>query len=447
MKTQREIYTPGRLNREARSLLEGRFKTLWLEGEISNLSRPASGHLYFGLKDDRAQVRCAFFRSSAARMKFRPKNGDQVLVQARVSLYEARGDFQLIVQSMEPAGAGRLQAAFEALKKKLSEQGLFDESRKRPLPSFPRKIAIVTSPSGAAVKDVVSVVARRAPFVELLIVPSSVQGDEAPSALTRAVRRADTLGYDVILLTRGGGSLEDLWAFNDETLARTISECRTPVVSAVGHEVDFTIADFVADHRAPTPSAAAEVLVPDGSELKGRLTALHHRLRRDMERQLQNLGQRVDGLERRLRGRHPGTIIQAQTDRARRAFKSLSQTVRLQIGRRADHLESQRARLMVQHPARRLQSGQQQLAALWPRLPQAMHRSITHADQRLRSVAKALHLISPLATLDRGYSLTFDADGKLLRSMDEVQAGEKLVTRTRDGEVVSAVTETRPLSD
>lgn len=447
LKTQREIYTPGRLNREARSLLEGRFKTLWLEGEISNLSRPASGHLYFGLKDDRAQVRCAFFRSSAARMKFRPKDGDLVLAQARVSLYEARGDFQLIVQSMEPAGAGRLQAAFEALKKKLAAEGLFDDTRKQDLPAFPRRIAIVTSPSGAAVQDVVSVIQRRAPFVELLIVPAPVQGEDAPEALAHALIRADRLGYDAILLTRGGGSLEDLWAFNDESLARVIVACKTPVMAAVGHEVDFTIAEFVADQRAPTPSAAAEVLVPDGAELKSRLSHLQHRQKQAIQRQLQNFGQRVDGLDRRLRGRHPGNIIETQGQRADRAMKALVDQLKIQTLRRTNQMESLRARLRVQHPARRLESGMQQLNALWPRLPQAFQRSVSSAEQRLRAAAKALHLISPLATLDRGYSLSFDNAGKLVRSISQIQPGEEMVTRTRDGELISTVNSSRKLAE
>ena len=262
----RHILTPSTLNRLVRDLLEDALPLVWIEGELSNVARPASGHLYFTLKDANAQVRCAMFRPKAIGLRFRPADGAHVLVRARVGLYEPRGEFQLVAEHMEPAGEGALQREFEQLKARLDAEGLFDRSRKRPLPAFARRIGVITSATGAAVRDVLSVLSRRWPLAEVDVLPVPVQGREAPPAIVSMLRRASASGrYDVLLLTRGGGSLEDLWAFNDEQVARAVHASAVPVVSAVGHEVDFSIADFVADLRAPTPSAAAELLVPDAA--------------------------------------------------------------------------------------------------------------------------------------------------------------------------------------
>ena len=271
---EREVFSPSALVRLARDLIEQRFPLIWIEGEISNFARATSGHLYFSLKDAQAQVRCAMFKPKSTFLRFKPGDGMRVLARARVSLYEARGEFQLIVEHLEESGEGALLREFEQLKARLAAEGLFDAARKRPLPKLPRRIGVITSPTGAAVRDVLSVIARRFPLAEIEILPVPVQGKDAPAAIVAMLNAASRAHrHDVLLLTRGGGSLEDLWAFNDETVARAIRACALPVVSAIGHEVDFTIADFAADLRAPTPSAAAELLVPDAGEL---LRALRH---------------------------------------------------------------------------------------------------------------------------------------------------------------------------
>ena len=279
-----EVLTPSQLNTLARDLLEGAFPLVWVEGELGNLSRPSSGHLYFTLKDARAQVRCAMFKSRSGWLKFAPREGLRVLARGRLTLYEARGDYQLVLDHMEEAGEGALRRAFEELKARLSAEGLFDAGRKRALPAYVRRLGVITSPSGAAVRDVLSVLARRFPLLEVEILPVPVQGAAAAAQITALLRRAAASGrFDVLLLTRGGGSLEDLWAFNDEQLARAIAASGVPVVSAVGHETDFSLADFAADLRAPTPSAAAELLVPS---------------REDLVRRLRNLEARLAGLQR-----------------------------------------------------------------------------------------------------------------------------------------------------
>ncbi|MGB5721922.1 MAG: exodeoxyribonuclease VII large subunit, partial [Woeseiaceae bacterium] len=306
------------LNRRVRTLLERGIAQLWVEGEISNLSRPASGHIYFSLKDDSAQVSAAWFRQRQRGPAIAYKNGDRVLAYGRVSIYEARGNYQLIVERMEPAGEGVLKRRFEALKKKLLDEGLFDEDRKRPLPALPSRIGVITSPSGAAIRDIVSVLARRFPAVPVIIYPAAVQGDAAPAelieALATAARRDEC---DVLILGRGGGSLEDLWAFNDEQLARAIAACPLPIISAVGHEVDFTIADFVADVRAPTPSGAAEIVVPSQHDWEQRIATLALRIGRIGQRAVEDRGQRIDWLARRLVAASPAATLRRQRDHMR----------------------------------------------------------------------------------------------------------------------------------
>ncbi|GAE55419.1 hypothetical protein XPR_2054, partial [Xanthomonas arboricola pv. pruni MAFF 301420] len=271
-----QILTPSQLNTLARDLLEGSFPLVWVEAELSSVTRPSSGHLYFTLKDARAQIRCAMFKPKSTWLKFQPREGLRVLARGRLTLYEARGDYQLVLDHMEEAGEGALRRAFDELRARLAAEGLFDAERKQPLPAHVRRLAVITSPSGAAVRDVLSVLARRFPLLEVDLLPSLVQGDSAAAQITSLLQRADASGrYDVILITRGGGSLEDLWAFNDERLARTIAAAHTPVVSAVGHETDFSLSDFVADVRAPTPSVAAELLVPDQRELVARVRRAH----------------------------------------------------------------------------------------------------------------------------------------------------------------------------
>ena len=439
---RRDVYTVSRLNAEANDLLESHFPLIWVEGEISNLSRPASGHLYFTLKDARAQVRCAMFRNRNRHLGFRPENGMQVLVRAGVSLYQPRGDFQLIVEVMEEAGHGALQRAFEELKRRLAEEGLFDETLKQPLPALPRCIGVITSPSGAAIRDILSVLARRFPAVPVLVYPVAVQGDEAVAeiiaALDVANRRRDC---DVLILARGGGSLEDLQAFNDERLARAIHASRIPVVSAVGHEIDFTIADFVADRRAPTPSAAAEMVVPDRNEWLARLRQLDARMAQHLRRRLQEMRMRLATLEARLQRQHPGRRLRQHSQRLDELGLRLERALRQGLHRRRHRLEALEARLHRFSPMPRLARTRQRLDDLRHRLIQATLARVEHARRECGTLARQLHAVSPLATLERGYAIVTDGQGRILRSAAAVEPGDRVEARLAHGRLGCRVEE------
>ncbi|GAP64732.1 exodeoxyribonuclease VII large subunit [Mizugakiibacter sediminis] len=436
----REVLTPSALNARARDLLEGAFPLVWVEGELSNVSRPASGHLYFTLKDAAAQVRAAMFKPRSTYLRFRPAEGMHVLVRARVSLYEPRGDYQLIVEHMEEAGEGALRRAFEALKARLAAEGLFDAARKRALPRFARRIGVITSPSGAAVRDVLSVIRRRFPLVEVDVLPVPVQGKEAPPAIAAMLRRAGASGrYDVLLLTRGGGSLEDLWAFNDEDVARAIRACPVPVVSAVGHEIDYTIADFVADLRAPTPSAAAELLVPDRAALAHQLAQRRDRLALLMRRRLEALAQGLDRRLARLGTQRPQARLALGRERLAALLARLRHAERDAVDARAAALARLHARLGLQHPQARLRAHAAQLQALRQRLQTAIARGLERRARYLAELARTLHAISPLATLERGYAILFDAQGRVLRSVAAADVGDALRARLADGELHLAV--------
>jgi exodeoxyribonuclease VII large subunit len=411
---EREIYSPSTLTRLARDLLEDTFPLIWIEAEISNCARPGSGHLYFNLKDAQAQVRCAMFKLKAQLLRFKPADGQRVLARARVSLYEARGEFQLIVEHMEEAGEGALLRAFEQLKARLAAEGLFDIARKRRLPASPRRIGVITSPSGAAIRDVLHVVARRFPLAEIEILPVPVQGKEAPPAIVKMLHAAARAArHDVLLLTRGGGSIEDLWAFNDESVARAIHASTVPVISAIGHEIDFTIADFVADARAPTPSAAAEMLVADAAEVRRRLERDRHVLASTLRRHLRALAQRVDHGQARLRNLHP--------------------RARLRAGR--ERLTALRLRLRGSHPRTHMQPWHEHLVGLSRRLRHSTAARLRLSQLRTRELARALHAISPLATLQRGYAiLSNPANGEIVRSTAQAQPGISLRARVADGE-------------
>ncbi|HET7125502.1 MAG TPA: exodeoxyribonuclease VII large subunit, partial [Lysobacter sp.] len=318
----RDVLTPSQLNTLARDLLEGAFPAIWVEGELSGVARPASGHLYFSLKDERAQVRCAMFRPKSSWLKFQPRDGLRVLARGRLTLYEARGEYQLVLDHMEEAGEGALRRALEELKARLAAEGLFDAERKRPLPVFPRRIGLLTSPSGAVVRDVLSVLARRLPLAEIHVLPVPVQGATAAAQIRGMLARAiQSERYDVLLIARGGGSLEDLWAFNDEQLARAIAASPIPVVSAIGHETDFSLSDFAADLRAPTPSVAAELLVPDRIDLRTRLAGFSRALASSHDNRHRQVAQRADRAWLRLQALHP----QAQFALLRRREAELKQ--------------------------------------------------------------------------------------------------------------------------
>lgn len=434
----RRILTPSTLNRLVRGLLEDALPMVWIEGELSNVARPASGHLYFTLKDSGAQVRCAMFKMKSSRLTFKPVDGMQVLVRAKVGLYEPRGEFQLVAENMEPAGEGALRRAFDQLKARLEAEGLFDPARKRALPRYARRIGVITSATGAAIRDVLSVFARRWPMVDADVLPVPVQGREAPPAIVDMLRKASASGrYDVLLLTRGGGSLEDLWAFNDEAVARAVHASAVPVVSAVGHEVDSSIADFVADLRAPTPSAAAELLVPDARALSRQLRLLEQRLGSVQRRSLQTLEQRVDHLLTRLNAQRPQARLARDRERLDNLHRRLGGAMQARSQRRERRLEQLHARLLAHHPRHRLALLARRLAELDPRLRRAISRTLERQRLTLGQVARALNAVSPLATLERGYAIVFDADGKVLRLASQVDPGDALRIRLADGELTA----------
>ena len=428
------VLTPTQLNTLARGLLEDTFPDVVVEGELGNLSRPASGHLYFTLKDTRAQVRCALFRSRGQSLRFVPREGLLVRARGRVTLYEARGDYQLILDSLEEAGEGALRRAFDALKARLQAEGLFDAGRKRALPAFPRRIAVITSPTGAAVRDVLSVLARRLPLVEVDVLPVPVQGVEAPARIVSMLERAGASGrYDVILLARGGGSLEDLWAFNDEVLTRVVAASPVPVVSAIGHETDFSLTDFAADLRAPTPSVAAELLVPDRAELLARVRRLQRHVDDAQLRAMQQRYQRLDRAALRLQAQRPQARLDALRRRQDEAVRRLAATMRQQLQHNAARLRHADAVLRSAKPRRRLQQLRERLAALAPRPRAAVARHLERDALRLRGLARSLEAVSPLATIARGYSILRREDGSVVRSVLDAAPGEPLAARLADG--------------
>jgi exodeoxyribonuclease VII large subunit len=437
------------LNRQARSLLEQGMAKVWVEGELSNIARPASGHLYFSLKDDSAQIRCAWFRHSQRGPTINLKNGDQMLAFGKVSIYEARGDYQLIVEQLEAAGEGELRRRFEALKKKLNAEGLFDEGRKKPLPSLPARIGVVTSPSGAAIRDVISILARRFPSIPVVVYPTAVQGDAAApqiiAAIDTAVRRGEC---DVLIVGRGGGSLEDLWPFNDESVARAIAACPIPVVSAVGHEVDVTIADLVADVRAPTPSGAAELVAPDQQEWQRQLTRTAARIALLGRRFLDDRNQALDWLNRRLASSSPAATVARQRDWLRNLQQVMTAAVRHDLTSRSRSLEMTRSRLLQRSPALGVQQSMSRTAALAQKLNVAGANALGRLHSRLQLAARALDSVSPLATLERGYAIVSDAaSGRILTDASATTAGATIRARLARGELEATVTSRRDEGD
>ena len=424
-------FTVSELNRQIQQLLEASLPSILVEGEISNLARPASGHWYFSLKDDRAQIRCAMFKGKNMAVKFKPKDGDMVKLRARVTFYGARGDCQLMVESMEAAGEGALQAAFERLKNQLQAEGLFDPKHKKPLPTRPERVAIITSSKGAAVRDMVIAFKRRFPLTELTILPTLVQGNGAATNIRQQLERADVSGhFDAIIVGRGGGSLEDLWSFNDETLARAIFNAQTPVVSAVGHEVDFTIADFVADVRAATPTAAAELLSPDVRNLQQKITHFEHLFTRRFEQTLQQHQQRLDFLIRRIR--HPKERIEQQQQRLSQAQQRLHKGLQDHLAQRQVRQQHLTQRLTGANPQKTLAAKQERIQALEQRLRQALGHTVARKQDRFASLVDKLNLVSPLNTLSRGYAIA-SKDQQVIRSVDEVSSGDAIQVRVKDG--------------
>ncbi|VAW78602.1 Exodeoxyribonuclease VII large subunit [hydrothermal vent metagenome] len=434
---ERDIFTVSRLNKESRLLIETRFPTVWVEGEISNLAQPASGHVYFTLKDKKSQIRCAMFRNRRERVPFNLQDGIQVLARVKVSLYEARGDFQLIVEHLELSGEGALRQAFEALKNKLQIEGLFANETKRELPYFPQQIGIITSPTGAAVKDILSVLANRCPTIPVLIYPAVVQGDESVASLLTALKQAQAKPVcDVLIIARGGGSIEDLNSFNDETLARTIHACSIPIVSAIGHEIDFTIADFVSDWRSPTPSAAAEKVSPDQFELLARIASLAKRLAQVQQQQTLQLQQRLDWAQHRLQQQHPAHRVQILQQRLKELDQRQHYLIKQSLNQAVQQLHHIESRLLRLNPALSLPQRALQLDIQSKALRDALQQQLAQHQHKLNLLAQHLNTVSPLATLDRGYSIiTTNDNQEVLCSTNSLKKGDQINAQLAKGSV------------
>lgn len=435
----REILSVSQLNRHARQLLETHLPLLWVEGELSNVSLPSSGHWYLTLKDDQAQVRCCMFRNRNMLVRFKPQQGQHVLIRARVSLYEGRGDYQIIAEHMEEAGNGALQRAFDELKHRLSQEGLFNEAHKKPLPKLPKHIAVITSPTGAAIRDVLSVLERRFAGIPVTVIPVSVQGKESAPQIVKAINLANCANlFDVILLTRGGGSMEDLWSFNEEIVARAIFNSQLPIVSAVGHEVDFTIADFVADLRAPTPSAAAEILVPDGDEWLDKFIGFEVLLEEAMLRKLAQLQKHLQHLRQRLR--HPRERLEQQAQRLDNLELRLKNQIKTTLNSHQHQLSHLRLRMLAHHPQTRLAQLRERLNIAHAQLHKAQFTYIDRQKLRLATAARMLNTLSPLNTLERGFALVKnDGTGQLITNQRQVQPGQRIHTKVAQGGFHSVV--------
>ncbi len=440
---QRQILSISQLNRRSRQLLETHLSLLWVRGEVSNLARPGSGHWYFTLKDRDAQVRCAMFRNRNSLVRTPPRDGEQVVVRGRVSLYEKRGDYQLIVEHMEANGAGALQQQFEALKNRLAAEGLFDPEAKRPLPPYPGRIGIITSPTGAAVRDILHVLERRCPWIPVSLYPCTVQGEGAAASITAAIDMAnEDDSCDVLILARGGGSLEDLWSFNDEAVARAVYNSRLPIACGVGHETDFTIADFVADVRAPTPSAAAEIATPDGRELSALLSYYQTRLARHLKSAIDHRHQKLDWLRRRLR--NPAERLRQHSQHLDHLDIRLGRAMAGTLADKTGALRQLSARLMAANPRHRLRQRQEQVLHLKTRLEAEMTRQLQLRNDRLRHQVATLNAVSPLATLNRGYAIARDARGMIIRSIAGPTAGDNLQVLLADGHLECTVEGAEP---
>jgi len=437
----RQIFTVSELNRTVRQLLENSLPMLWVEGEISNFARPGSGHWYLTLKDEKAQVRCAMFKNSNMRVNFKPANGTSVLVRCRAGVYEGRGEYQLVVEHMEEAGFGALQRQFDQLKASLASEGLFDSAHKKSMPQAVNHVGVITSPTGAAVKDVLSVLKRRFPAIKVSIFPTAVQGDQAAGQIVDAIAMANQHNQcDALIIGRGGGSLEDLWPFNEEAVARAIFSSQIPTISAVGHEIDFTIADFVADLRAPTPSAAAELISPDGSEMHAQLRGLEASLINTVHRCLQKYDQNVVNLHKRLR--HPGRKLQEQAQHLDHLDIRLKRAVQNRIEQHQHQIILKRDRLLRQHPKTLLIERGQKVKNIVGQLSKIVSQQLKTKTRHAEQVIHLLDAVSPLKILSRGFSVIRDHKNVVIKSVSSVSLGENLKGRVADGEIHFAVTKT-----
>ncbi|MFT5451407.1 MAG: exodeoxyribonuclease VII large subunit [Enterobacterales bacterium] len=443
---QRKIYSVSELNRRCKMTLESQFSTIWLEAEISNLAMPASGHWYFSLKDAKSQVRCAMFKGKNRACKVPPEEGMKVLVRARVSLFEPRGEFQLIVEYLEPAGIGQLLQQYEELKAKLDQEGLFDADLKQSIHHNYQSIGVITSPTGAAVHDVISVIRRRYPLQKIVIYPALVQGNLAAEQIINQISNANRRKeVDIILLVRGGGSMEDLWCFNNEQLARAIFASSLPIVTGIGHEVDFTIADYVADLRSPTPSAAAEKTTPDQRELFEQLESLVSWQVSVIESKLDNYGQKLDWLKRQLHS--PDQLINQREQQIKLLQQRMATSIQLSINQTQQRIHSSQLKLSHLDPNAAIQTAKERHLQLKKRLILAVEKNVLNNRSRFRELSIILDSLSPLATLGRGYSLTKTIDGKLLKDAASINQGDSMLTTLKNGTIESVVTKTENIDN
>lgn len=440
-----DIYTVSRLNSEVRLTLELQFQQIWLQAEISNFVAAASGHWYFSLKDQAAQVKVAMFKTANRRSSFRPQNGQQVLIRARISVYEPRGEYQLIAEFIESAGAGLLKQQFEQLKAQLQAEGLFAPERKKALPAHIQRVGVITSPTGAAIRDIITVLQRRAPSIEVIVYPCQVQGEAAAlqlrTMLSTAIRRNEV---DVLIIGRGGGSLEDLWCFNDEALSRALAQCPIPTVSAVGHEIDFALTDFVADIRAATPSAAAELVSPDQSHIIERINRMRTALYQAQRAQLQQLAPRVTNLSQRLLAAEPKRRLQQQQQRLDELQLRLSNSISRRLINTSQQQQYLAKSLRQLSPAKQLGQQQQAVSQLSQRLANAQKLKLKQQQQLLGAIVGKLDTVSPLATLARGYSISFTTDQQVITSTDQIAVGDNVTTQLASGSYVANISTIQP---
>ncbi len=434
-----DIYTISRLNREVRTVLEDVFPTVWVQGEISNLAKPASGHLYFSLKDTAAQVRCAMFKNRQSGLRFEPENGMLIMARANVGLYEGRGEFQLVIQSLEPAGAGALQLAFEALKQKLSAEGLFDEKYKKPFPVYPHIIGVITSATGAAIRDILTILKRRYPSADIIIYPTLVQGEGAAVKISETIKKAEKRKEcDVFILARGGGSIEDLWAFNEEIVARTIFDINTPIISGIGHEIDFTIADFVADQRAATPSAAAELISPDCIDINTILKHREEQLIRVQKQTLLNLKSHIELLSKHIP--HPKQRLIELMQRTDEYSMRLKHQVEKQLSHKKMTVTEISGKINELNPAHKIARQIENINVLKSRFKKSIQRTIEKSNEELNNLSHVLNTVSPVSTLERGYAIvTEQKTNKIVTDTNHLRSGDMLRIRLSKSEIDSTI--------
>ena len=438
--SNRDIYTVSRLNREVRTILETGFPLLWIEAELSNFARPASGHWYFSLKDEAAQVKCAMFRNRNQLVKVLPENGKQVLVRAKIGLYEPRGDYQLIIEHMEEAGDGALRRKFELLKTKLSQEGLFDATHKQAIPDAVKRVGIITSSTGAAIHDILTTLKRRYPMEKTIVYPVPVQGKGASRKISDAIKKANTRNeVDVIILARGGGSLEDLWEFNEEEVARAIYASKIPVVTGIGHEVDFTIADFVADQRAATPTAAAELISPDRYQQLQKIASLESHLTYLIEQNLQQKQQQLDWLSKRIR--HPKDQLQIIKNKVNELSQRNIASMKNMIQARRSQAELIHAKIQQHNPSHQLKQLKQQYENISSRFKISSQQIVLSRSKKLEQLIYTLDAVSPLHTLKRGYAIIKDENNNIVRKVKDVKKNQLIKTELAKGSILSTITE------